>query len=172
MGSLESSGIMKHIEDIGVGKVMVTHEKIVLKAIALGSCIGVAAYDAGRRIGGMAHVMLPGSAPDKAVEKTRYAANAIDEMMRQMIEMGSKPGDIEVCLVGGANVLERDDDTICESNIESVCKILENEKMDVKESVLGGTQRRSVSIDVENGEAWCTEGSGEKKLLWKTSERI
>lgn len=172
MGSLEISGIMKHIEDIGVGKVMVTRDKIVLKAIALGSCIGVAAYDAGKRIGGMAHVMLPDRAPEKAAEKTRYAANAIEEMIGQMIEMGSKPGDIEVCLVGGANVLERHDDTICRSNAESVCNILNNGKMDVKESVLGGTQRRSVSIDVETGEIWCTEGDGEKRLLWKTSKRI
>jgi len=163
---------MKRVEDFGVGKVMVTREKIVLRASALGSCIGVAAYDAGKRIGGMAHVMLPGSAPDKAVEKTRYAANAIDEMARQMIEMGSKPGDINVCLVGGGNVLERDDDTICESNMESVRKILKNKEMEVKESVLGGTQRRSVSVDVEKGEVWYTEGDGEKKLLWKTSLRI
>jgi len=163
---------MKRVEDIGVGKVAVTQEKIVLRAIALGSCIGVAAYDCGRRIGGMAHVMLPGRAPDKAVEKTRYAANAIDEMTRQMIEMGSKPGDIEVCLVGGANVLERDDDTICRSNTESVRKILKNKKMDVNESVLGGTQRRGVSIDVENGEIRYTEGDGERKLLWKANKKV
>jgi len=164
---LEDFGIMKHVEDIGVGKVMVAQGKITLRAIALGSCIGVAAYDAGKRIGGMAHVMLPGRAPDKTVEKTRYAANAIDEMIGQMIEMGSKPADIEVCLVGAGNVLERDDDTICESNIESVREILENKGIAVKASALGGTQRQSVSIDVERGEVWRTQGDGEKKLLWR-----
>ncbi len=158
---------MKHVEDIGVGKVIVAQGKITLRAIALGSCIGVAAYDAGERIGGIAHVMLPGRAPDKAVGKTRYAANAIDEMIGQMIEMGSNPPDIEVCLVGGANVLERDDDTICQSNIESVREILENKGIAVKASALGGTQRRSVSIDAEKGEILYSEGDGEKKPLWR-----
>ena len=161
---------MKHVENIGVGGVIVAQGEIALRAIALGSCIGVAAYDADKRIGGMAHVMLPGSAPDKAVEKTRYAANAIEEMIRQMIERGSKPGNIEVCLVGGGNVLEREDDTICESIIESVREILENKGIGVKASAIGGAQRRSVSIDLESGQVWYTEGDREKRLLWTWSE--
>lgn len=163
---------MKRVEDIGVGHVMVTREKIVLRALALGSCIGVSAYDPVEKIGGMAHVMLPDTAPDKALEKNRYAANAIDEMIRRMIEMGATLSDLQVSLVGAANVLERDDDTICKNNIASVHKILENKSLPVKASVLGGTQRRSAAIDVENGEVWYTEGDGEKKLLWKASERL
>lgn len=151
---------------------MVTRERIVLRALALGSCIGVSAYDPVKKIGGMAHVMLPDSAPDKAVEKTRYAANAIDEMIGRMIEMGARLSDIQVCLVGAGNVLERDDDTICQSNITSVRKILADKNLGVKASGLGGTQRRSVAIDVENGQVEYTEGDGERKLLWKTSERL
>ncbi len=166
----ESLGIMKHVEDVGVGIVTVTREKIVLKAIALGSCIGVAAYDAGERIGGMAHIMLPGRAPDKAVEKTRYAASAIEEMIGQMIEMGSKPGDIEVCLVGGGNVLERDDDTICESNIESVRKILAGKGIVVQASSLGGTKRKSVLLDIDNGRISYTEGDEREKNLWQAHD--
>lgn len=163
---------MKRVEDVAVGRALVTRENIELRAIALGSCIGVAAYDPSGRIGGMAHIMLPGNAPDKAAEKTRYAANAIEKMLGKMISMGSRLCDLEVCLVGAGNVLERDDDTICQSNIDSVRQILENKGIDVKASALGGTQRRSVSVDIESGKICYTEGNGEKKLLWKASERV
>lgn len=158
---------IKRVEDVGVGRVVVTRQKIVLRAMALGSCIGAAAYDHSRRIGGIAHIMLPGNAPDKAAEKTRYAANAIDRILGQMMEMGSILSDVQVCLVGAGNVLRRDDDTICRSNVDSVQRILENRGIDVKASALGGTQRRSVSLDIESGDICYTEGNGGKTLLWK-----
>lgn len=156
---------VKRIEDVGVGKVVVTRENIVLRAIALGSCIGVSAYDPVEKIGGMAHIMLPGEALEQAPDKTRYAADAIDKMVGQMIEAGSKLCDLEVCLVGAGNVLDRDDDTICQSNIDSVRRILEDKGIDVKATALGGTQRRSVSVDIESGDIFYTEGNSKQKCL-------
>ena len=116
-------------------------------------------------------VLIPGQAREKAARKTRYAADAIDRMLALMIEAGARPCDLDVCLVGAANVLDREDDTICRININSVRSIFENKGIDVKASALGGTQRRSVSVDIESGEISYTEGNGGKTLLWNAGER-
>ena len=160
----------KYVEDVGVGEVVVSGDKIVLRSIALGSCIGLTSYDITRKVGGMAHIMLPGRAPGNAVEKRRYAADAIEDMLSRMVQMGCSLGDIKACLVGAANVLAREDDTICQSNIDSVTRILEKRGIDICACALGGLFRKSVSIDLETGEVRYSEGGGKEKLLWRATE--
>jgi chemotaxis receptor (MCP) glutamine deamidase CheD len=49
----------------------------LLRAKVIGSCVIVAAYDPAAAVGGMAHVMPPGSSPNGASHsKTHYAENA------------------------------------------------------------------------------------------------
>ncbi|MHC4483370.1 MAG: chemotaxis protein CheD, partial [Planctomycetota bacterium] len=114
---------MKKTIDVNTGEVKVGGEKIVLRSLAIGSCIVIAAYDFKKKIGAMAHVMLPGRAPKKTLQKTKYAADAVDEMVSRMTRAGSNEGDIEACLVGGGNVLKKKDETICKDNIESTTQL-------------------------------------------------
>ncbi|MHC4573020.1 MAG: chemotaxis protein CheD [Planctomycetota bacterium] len=163
---------MNEIIDVSTGEVRVGGSKTILRAIAIGSCIVIAAYDPKQRIGAMAHVMLPGSAPKKAAEKTKYAADAIDKMIKDMAAAGSNKDDIEVCLVGGGNVLNRQDDTICKDNIDSTTGLLRKKQIPVRSSALGGTERKGVFLNVENGSISCTEGDKKEKLLWKPKARL
>lgn len=163
---------MKEIINVGTGEVKVGGKKIILRSTAIGSCIVIAAYDFNKMIGAMAHIMLPGSAPEKTLEKTKYAADAIDEMIDKMTRTGSKKCDIDVCLVGGGNVLKKKDDTVCKNNIESTTQLLEKKRIPVRNAVLGGTKRKGVFLDVENGSIFYTEGESKKKLLWKSTRKI
>ncbi len=158
---------MEEVIYVSTGEVKVAAGEAILRAVAIGSCIVVAALDSKKRIGAMAHVMLPGKAPRQFLEKTKYAFDAIEKMLGQMLEAGSNPNDIEVCLVGAGNVLEKENDTICDANIESVTGILKEKNIPVKASVLGGTERKGVILDTETGIISYTEGDGSKKLLWK-----
>jgi chemotaxis protein CheD len=159
---------LKETIDVNTGEVKVCSNGGILRSIAIGSCLGVAAYDAKGKIGALAHVMLPGSAPkSKREERTKYAADGIDEMINLMTEAGSCRNDIEACLVGGGNVLMRLDDTICKDNIDSTIKILEKQKIPIMAKRVGGTVRRSVFMDVEAGSVFYTEGDGQEKLLWQ-----
>ncbi len=160
---------MKEIVDVQIGEVRVEGRKVILQSKAIGSCIAVVAYDASKNIGAIAHVMLPGSAPSgkNSSEKTKYAANAIDAMVGQMAELGSKSDDIEVALVGGGNILNREDDTICKDNIESALELLEKKRLKVRAQAVGGTNRRSVSLDVEHGVISYAEGNDSEKQLWR-----
>jgi len=161
-------GEMREIIDVNTGEVKVAGKKVILRSIAIGSCIVIAAYDCEKKIGAMAHVMLPGSAPKKTLERTRYAVDAIGEMIDQMTRAGADKDNIEVCLVGGGNVLRKEDDTICRDNIESTTQLLKEKHIPVRSAVLGGTERKGVFLDVENGTVSYTEGDAKEKPLWKS----
>ena len=164
---------MKEVIDISTGEVEVAGAGAILRSNAIGSCIVIAAYDSSKKVGAMAHIMLPGRAPKGAYDKrTRYAANAIDEMINGMTRTGANQCDLEVCLVGAGNVLKKQDDTICKNNIESITHLLLQKDIPVKAAALGGTERRSVFLDIENGRISFIEGDGEEKLLWKSSGNI
>ncbi len=95
---------MTKIVDVQIGQVKAGKGKVILKSNAIGSCVAIVAYDAIKSIGALAHVMLPGSAPDKkAVEKTKYTTNAIDAIVSKMSQLGSQKADIEAVLVGGGS---------------------------------------------------------------------
>jgi len=163
---------MQKIIDVQIGEIKTGRGETILKSKAIGSCIAIAGYDSRRNIGVLAHIMLPGSAPawKEPSEKTRYAANAIDAMLQRMKALGSKDKDIEVVLVGGGNVLNRKDDTICRDNIASTLELLRARQLSVKAHAVGGTSRRSVSLDVEDGIVSYTEGNGSEVELWRSQK--
>lgn len=161
---------VQQVIEVNTGEVKVAHSGVKLSSVAIGSCIAVAALDLKKRIGAIAHIMLPGRSPESYVEKTKYANDAIEEMLNQMLNTGTNANDIQVCLVGAGNVLQKEDDTICQSNIESVMQILKEKNIPIRTSVLGGTERKSVFIDIDNGRIFYTKGDRAKKLLWQQPE--
>jgi chemotaxis protein CheD len=83
----------------------------ILRAGAIGSCVVVTGYDPESRVGGMAHAMLPGVSrnPDLSV-RTKYAENALQEMMQKMSDSGARAAGLYICLIGGGNLLGDDHD--------------------------------------------------------------
>lgn len=167
-GALRNYDKNQKVSDVQIGQVKAGRGKVILQSKAIGSCVAIVAYDATKHIGALAHIMLPGRAPaKKEVEKTKYAADAIDAIVSKMNKLGSKTDDIEVTLVGGGNILNREDDTICNTNIESTLQLLEEKHLKVAAQAVGGTVRRSVSLDVERGIVSYTEGNSREKQLWR-----
>jgi chemotaxis protein CheD len=157
----------KKIVDVNTGEVKVATEGTILRSVAIGSCVVVVAYNFKNKLGAMAHIMLPGIAPQHSLEKTKYAFDGIEQLLNQMFETGAGTDEIEVCLVGACNVLQQKDDTICDANIESVTGILKEKNIPIMASALGGTKRKSVSLDVEDGSIFYAEGDEKEKVLWK-----
>jgi chemotaxis protein CheD len=163
---------MERIVDVQIGEVKVAQGNAILRSTAIGSCIAIVACDSLRKIGALAHIMLPGRAPARkaAAEKNKYASDAIEAIVEKMGKLGSATEDIEVAVVGGANILGREDDTICKDNIKSVLELLAEKGLKIKARAVGGTERRSVSLDIESGIVLCTEGNGRETPLWRTAE--
>ncbi len=154
--------------DVQIGEVKTCQGNTILRSRAIGSCIAVAACDRPQKIGSLAHIMLPGRAPEKkdSEQKTRYMTNAIEAIIEQMTSLGAKVSDIQVFLVGGGNVLERDDDIICHSNIESAKELLKKNGLKLTAHATGGVLRRTISFDVGRGIVYYTEGDSSEIQLW------
>ncbi len=155
---------------VATGEVKMGGRRDILSSTAIGSCIVVSAIDFNLNIGVMAHVMLPGTAPSNSKKGlTKYAVNAIDKMLDIIHKNNSTLDDVHFCLVGGGNVLIKEDDTICENNIKSVTEIFKKKHLKVSAKALGGILRRSVRLHIENVEVYYTEGESKEMLLWSRS---
>jgi chemotaxis protein CheD len=152
---------------IGTGEVSVCKREGALRAGAIGSCVVVTAYDPESRVGGMAHVMLPGSSPNGGTNKTRYAANAVDELMSRLDELGAGGRALRVCLVGGANVLGDGHYTPGPEIVAYLKRILAARGIRPDAVDVGGTDRRSCTLDVANGRVMYTVGDRAPRVLWE-----
>ena len=153
--------------DVETGAVRTICRTGVIKSSGLGSCVAVTAYDPLRRIGGIAHIMLPGLCTDnKHSHPLRYCENALDELFRKLANRGSPPNGLVVCLAGGANVLRRKNCTIGKENIKNIFSYLSDRDIPVQTVSLGGYLWRSVQLDVETGEIFCREAGDFSRLLW------
>jgi chemotaxis protein CheD len=165
----ESQTFQKEIKiiDVQTGEVNTGTKGTILRSSAIGSCVVVAAYDLKAQIGGLAHIMLPGKAPENTnYQKTRYANDAIEDLINKINLNGAEDNNIEVCLIGGANVLNRENDSIARDNINSVFEILKKRKLLIREKSLSGMERRSALLNIETGCLNYTIGDGAEMILW------
>lgn len=150
--------------DVYTGKVSVSSKPVILRVMAFGSCVAVVAYGRYKKIGGVAHVMLPGRSPSgDGEDRTKYAEDAIDVLFDSAKKLGANIEDLEVNLVGGANVAGQGN--ISEEIIGSVLGYLKKLGIEPKNKKIRGTQRRSVSLDIESGKIFYSEGDGMVKEL-------
>ena len=157
---------MQEVFDINTGEVLVSSQGSILRAQALGSCIAVVAYEPDFKVGGIAHIMLPGHASSSEIYPYRYCENAIDHL-ENLVKLTSGLERLSgVCLVGAGNVLHDIEDTICPNNINSVCSYLKIKDINILASVLGGFSRKSVFLDLVSGKVeYSVKGSSKKMLL-------
>lgn len=157
---------------VQTGEVWATGRRVILRANGIGSCGVITAYDAKRKIGALAHVMLPGqSSEGQYVRNTKYARDAIENLLFKMTRLGAVKDNIRACLVGGGNVLQDKNDTTGKAVTNSVIELLTKNGIKIVAKAIGGIKGRSASIDIERGEVFYAEGDGGEKLLYKWDGR-
>lgn len=144
--------------NVGIGDLTVSKAPFILETRGLGSCVGVTLYDNKKKIGALAHIMLPritSSIKENANEnmKFRYAEYALPYMLNKMFFMGSERKDIVAKIVGGASMFKRKSGTlnIGEKNIEAVKTFLKNNFIKVQAEEVGGDMGRTIFFDLNNG---------------------
>jgi chemotaxis protein CheD len=143
-----------------------------LNSGAIGSCIVIIGFDSEKKVGAMAHIMLPDSAPlTNQLNATKYAANALDVLLNKLYCLKVEKEDIRICLVGGANVLKRENDTIGSNNINSVEKLLDEKGLKIYARAMGGFERRTVLFDIEKECIFYTVGDSKQQILWQTKNK-
>ena len=150
------------------GEIAVTSNNGLLISSPLGSCVAVTAFEEEKKIGGMAHIMLPGKAPGFYTKnKNLYTFEAIESLIASLKQKGANPKKMKICFVGGANVLKKENDTISKQLVNSIISILNKKHLQVMASVVGGYERRVVFFNLNTKEVFYTEGDTYHALLHK-----
>lgn len=132
----------------------------ILVTHALGSCVGIAIYDAAARVGGLLHYMLPVSKLDD--EKARanpfmFGDAGIPLLFREAYRLGAVKDRLRVVMAGGAQVFEkRDFFAIGKRNVVIARKMFWKNNVLIAAEHVGGTIPRTFYLEVRTGRAWIT----------------
>jgi chemotaxis protein CheD len=153
--------------DIGLAEIYVqpgeSHlitEPMIFRTV-LGSCVGVAFLARARGIAALCHPMLPQLPAQRRnrlelQDARRYADFAIQDIARQFDAYGIRPGDVEVKLFGGADVLpiarHATRSTVGTLNSEMAERVLREEGFVIAASSLGGTSGIRLEFHTGTGE--------------------
>lgn len=136
---------------VGMGQIVATAKPASLTAI-LGSCVGVALYHPRRRVGALAHVVLP-SSNGRSATAGKFADSAIPSMIQQLESLGANRAGLTVKIAGGACMFNTSGPLqIGDANVEAVTKILAEAGMRVAAHDTGGTKGRRVAFRTDTGE--------------------
>lgn len=137
-----------------MSEIKVGRDPVLLACIGLGSCIGVVLYDPEKRIGGLAHVMLPGNSRQEGLVG-KFVNTAIEEMIKEMKTKGADKKRIRAKIFGGANMFpslnSRTILLIGERNIKAVREELKKWEIPLVAKDVGGTEGRTIIFNTHDG---------------------
>lgn len=165
---LEMSFIKSDEIVVSIGEYKALKGEGVLKAVGLGSCVGVCMYDPVSKVAGLSHVFLPYCRRDCDSNPGKYADTALGLLVREMVSLGARRERLEAKIVGGANLLEGLGDffiDIGKQNVLAVEQVLSKFEIPIKFRDTGGKKGRSIRIDVATCEVFLSVvGEGERKV--------
>ncbi len=141
---------------IGIGDCKVSKDAAdTLITHALGSCIAVLIHDPVAQVAGLLHFMLPESILDaeRAVKRPFvYADTGIPLLFQTAYQLGAIKGRLQVMVAGGAQMLDLNGTfNIGKRNHLAMRKIFWKAGVIVHKEEIGGTNSRTISIDVGSG---------------------
>jgi len=122
----------------------------------LGSCVVVTLYDARRRMGGLADIILPETISLNGNRHGPYhcAEPAITHLLGELQAMGVERRDLVAKMVGGARMFRGVNElllSVGEQNIRSILQLLNSERITLVGEDVGGHIGRSVEFYLETG---------------------
>jgi chemotaxis protein CheD len=154
--------------NVGVAQVRMAKEPTVLRTI-LGSCVGVCIYDRMKKIGGLAHILLPldtanGANPEK------YADTAIPLLVQMLIKEGAKKEFLSAKIAGGASMFKFESNVtlgqIGDRNVEETKKMLAKLQIPLLEEDTGGNSGRVIDFYLTDGHLK-VKAAGQEKIYYK-----
>lgn len=154
---------------IGVGACTVSADpSSTLITYALGSCIAVLIYDPVTKVGGLLHYMLPESTLDENKARKNpymFADTGIPLLFQSAYKLGAVRNRIEVTVLGGAQIISSADTfNIGKRNHMVLRKIFWKAGILVQHEEVGGTQSRTVRLELDSGRIIMRSGQVETVL--------
>lgn len=135
----------------------------------VGSCIAICIYDEEKKIGGMAHVMLPKNNCGKSTKNTKqegkFADEAIDIILEKLKNI-SPDLKLQAKMAGGAKIFAHESETgslnIGNKNIIGIRLILQEKKIPLVSQSVGAKSGRWVTFHCDTQRVIVKEKEGEK----------
>jgi chemotaxis protein CheD len=156
---------LSDVVNVGLAELKVTNGDGTLASFGLGSCVAVAMFDPVRRVGGLAHVMLPESrGRDSELTPGKFADTAIDTLAKELVRAGARQKSLICKIAGGSQMFQiitapsravpacPSSTHIGDRNIEAVKVALDVLGIPLVGEDTGGNYGRTVRFDVASGQ--------------------
>ena len=147
---------MSEMIKVGMADLKVCPYPNAITTLGLGSCVGVALYDATAKYGGLAHVMLPDSTSIRNnTNKAKFADTGIEELVRLMEKAGASRRRMTAKIAGGAQMFAFSNTSdmvrVGERNVEACKKKLAELGIKIVAQDTGLNYGRTVEFYTETG---------------------
>lgn len=142
----------KAVVGIAEGRVVTGGQPLV--SFALGSCVGVCMYDPGRKIAGMAHIILPEARYAAQRDNPyKFAEEGIPCLLEEMKRNGAVTSRITAKIAGGARMFGDAGArwAVGDMNVEAVKRALAAGGIPLAAEDTGGTHGRTITFYAEDG---------------------
>jgi putative nucleotidyltransferase with HDIG domain len=139
---------------VAAGSYYVSNARSMILQAYLGTCVGVALYDAEAEVGGLIHFLLPEPiSKAKIFHPAKYASSGFPIFLKELYKAGASPGKLKACIAGGALVgpLKTSDLNldIGGRTVERVMQFLNDEKIQIEKSETGGFFTCCLSLNMQ-----------------------
>ncbi len=140
---------------VGIADLNVGRDSDTIVTYALGSCVGICLYDTDKKIGGLAHIMLPSSKEASSPHDNlrRYADTGLAELINIMSMKGANTSRLTAKIAGGAQMFSVSSAVfnIGERNVASVKQLLQSYRIRLIAEETGDNYGRTVYFHVNDG---------------------
>ncbi|UII26818.1 chemotaxis protein CheD [Fulvivirga maritima] len=128
--------------------------KFTIVQTVLGSCVSVCLFDAAGAFGGMNHYMLP-IWKGEGLASPKYGNIAIEKLINRMLNLGAQKGNLVAKIFGGASQYgEKTNFSTARHNIQVAKDILQEHKIPIIASNVGGEKGRKILFNTITGEVF------------------
>lgn len=154
--------------NVGVAQVRMGNNPAILRTI-LGSCVGICIYDRMKKVGGLAHILLPNDTSNGA-NPEKFADTAVPYLVQMLLKEGAKKEFMSAKIAGGASMFKFEANVslgqIGDRNVEEVKKALQKLQIPLVEEDTGGNAGRVIDFFLEDGRLK-VKASGQEKIYYK-----
>jgi len=127
----------------------------IILSLGIGSCVVITLYDTRRKIGGLAHVMLPDSNSLTGQRPAYHCADtAIATLLKELISRGAKHQNMVAKIIGGAQMFacsSNSGPSIGKQNVRRIRQILDRERIPLKGEDTGNRHGRNIEFYLDSG---------------------
>jgi putative nucleotidyltransferase with HDIG domain len=103
MGIKKTATLTKKRHHVASGDYFTGKKQPIIAQAFLGTCVGIAVFDADNGIGGLIHILLPEPPSYESVpEPRKYASTGLPLFIKELYEKGADPKKMKAWIAGGA----------------------------------------------------------------------